>query len=407
MIAMPGDLRKEKGSEAILKPLRIAVVAACPMPSRRGTPLRVERLSEALADRGHQVELVTYHLADDGTPLSLPTHRIFGREVHRRIPVGPTVRKLFVYNPALAAKLWGVLGSGQFDVIYAHHFEGVLCAMPAKWRRSVPLIYDAHTMLASELPSYAPAALRGLTRRLGYWLDGVIPALANHCVTVTQDIRDRLIADHGIAGGDITVVMNGVEGSLFAAADSAAVVPDPARVIYTGTLAAYQDVGLLLDAFAIAYRQRPQMRLTMSVSSSFEDYEEQARLLGIRTAIDLVPDSLERLVSRLAQARIAVVPRTQCDGIPQKLLNYMAAGNACVASAGSAKVIEHEVTGLIVPNGDVAAFAAALVRLVDEPMMAARLGNAARDFAQINCRWELAAARVEGICRSLIARAKG
>ena len=56
-----------------------------------------------------------------------------------------------------------------------------------------------------------------------------------------------------------------------------------------------------------------------------------------------------------------------CDGIPQKLLNYMAAGKGIVCSAGSAKLLEHERTGLIVPNGDVDAFAAAIVRLAADP----------------------------------------
>ncbi|MFO1075557.1 MAG: hypothetical protein U1E17_23225 [Geminicoccaceae bacterium] len=37
--------------------LRIGMVAACPLPARRGTPLRIERLAEALAARGHHVEL--------------------------------------------------------------------------------------------------------------------------------------------------------------------------------------------------------------------------------------------------------------------------------------------------------------------------------------------------------------
>jgi glycosyltransferase involved in cell wall biosynthesis len=75
-----------------------------------------------------------------------------------------------------------------------------------------------------------------------------------------------------------------------------------------------------------------------------------------------------------------------------------------VASAGSAKVIEHEITGLIVPNGDVNAFAAALVRLVDDPSLAARLAENARVFAQRHCRWELAAERLEAICDTLLKR---
>ena len=73
---------------------RIAMVAACPMPARRGTPLRVERLAEALAARGHHVELVTYHVADGPQLLDFPVHRIFRHPVYWRMPVGPSFRKL-------------------------------------------------------------------------------------------------------------------------------------------------------------------------------------------------------------------------------------------------------------------------------------------------------------------------
>ena len=41
--------------------LTIAMVAACPFPAPRGTPIRALRLAEALAARGHRVHVVTYH----------------------------------------------------------------------------------------------------------------------------------------------------------------------------------------------------------------------------------------------------------------------------------------------------------------------------------------------------------
>jgi len=42
--------------------LRIAMIAACPFPWPRGTPIRIHRIAEAVARRGHAVHVVTYHL---------------------------------------------------------------------------------------------------------------------------------------------------------------------------------------------------------------------------------------------------------------------------------------------------------------------------------------------------------
>jgi rhamnosyl/mannosyltransferase len=45
-------------------------------------------------------------------------------------------------------------------------------------------------------------------------------------------------------------------------------------------------------------------------------------------------------------------------------------------------VNEHGVTGLVVPPADVAALAAALKRLLDDPPLRAKLGDAARERAR-------------------------
>jgi glycosyltransferase involved in cell wall biosynthesis len=375
--------------------LRIAMVAACPMPARRGTPLRVQRLAEALWARGHHVELITYHIADDERPLPFPVHRIFSKPKYWRMPAGPNARKLLLYDPILACKLWRVIGRGNFDVVHAHHIEGLLVSLPVRARHHIPVVYDAHTMLSSELPTYGPRLSRWAVGGIGGWLDGVLPRGADHVAAVTPDIRDLLIERYRMPPGRISVVMNGVEMNTFRVES-----PPPdglVRLIYTGTLAPYQDIDLLLEAFARARCVRKDLRLCFSVSSPFEPYAAYAERLGVREAIDVIPDGFEELPARLAAANIAVLPRTSCPGIPQKLLNYMAAGKAIVSSAGSAKVIEHERTGLVVPNGDADAFADALLRLAGDPALASELGASARQDIERGYSWEQAADHLERI----------
>jgi glycosyltransferase involved in cell wall biosynthesis len=380
---------------------RIAMIAACPMPARRGTPLRIERLTEALIARGHHVELITYHVSDDAQVLNFPVHRIFNKRVYWRMPAGPNLRKLALYDPALAVKVWRVLRGSRFDVIHAHHLEGLLVALPSRLRYGVPMVYDAHTMLSSELPSYGPGFTRRLVSTVGRWFDGLLPSTADHVASVTTDIRDRLTDRHRLAPERISVVTNGVETACFRV-DAQPRTDGVTRLIYTGTLAAYQDVDFLLEAFAVAYRERPDLRLCMAVSSPFEPYEALANKLAVREAIELMPDSFENLPQQLADATIAVLPRMHCDGIPQKLLNYMAAGKGIVSSAGSAKLLEAERTGLVVPNGDVNAFAAAIVRLAADPPLRERLGGAAREYVERNYSWDQAAERLERVYQRVV-----
>jgi glycosyltransferase involved in cell wall biosynthesis len=87
-----------------------------------------------------------------------------------------------------------------------------------------------------------------------------------------------------------------------------------------------------------------------------------------------------------------------------KLLNYMAAGKAIVACEGSAKLLRHGETAMIVPNGDEAAFAATVVGLLDRTDERQRLGAGARDAVRALCDWRIMVDRVEGIYERVLAR---
>lgn len=380
--------------------LRIAMVAACPLPARRGTPLRIERLAEALSARGHEVELLTYHLAEEPARFPFRVERIFGRCEPGTLPPGPTMAKLALYDPALALLIARRLRARTFDVIHAHHVEGLLAAALGRHGHTVPLVYDAHTLLAGELPAYGRSFARRAIRRLGRRLDGWLPRLAEHVVAVTDDIARELAERHGFDPRRISVVPNGVEVELFAQGSDA--VSRPELIAYTGTLAPYQGIDLLLEAFARARAVRPELRLRLLTNASFAPYAALAERLGVVGALELMPERLETLPLRLGEAMVAVLPRVDCPGLPQKLLNYMASGRAVVAFQGSAKRLEHEVTGLVVPDNDIDGFAAALLRLADDPALAARLGRAARGFVTATAAWDTAAERCERVYAGLL-----
>jgi glycosyltransferase involved in cell wall biosynthesis len=385
--------------------LRIAMVAACPLPARRGTPLRIERLAEALSARGHEVELLTYHLAEEPDRFALPVQRVFGRCASGTLPPGPTLAKLALYDPALALLIARRLQARAFDLIHAHHVEGLLAAALGRYGAgqggAVPLIYDAHTLLAGELPAYGHSVARRGVRAIGRRLDGWLPRLAEHVVAVTDDIAQILAHEHGLEARRISVVPNGVEVERFVAG-AEAVTPRPELVVYSGTLAPYQGIDLLLEAFARALAVRPELRLRLMTNASFAPYAGLAERLGVSRALELLPERLDSLPLRLGEAMIAVLPRVDCPGLPQKLLNYMASGRAVVAFAGSAKRVEHEATGLVVKNHDVAGFAAAILRLAGDPGLARRLGRAAQAHVAATASWAIAAERCERVYAGLI-----
>ena len=108
------------------------MVAACPFPHPRGTPIRILRMAEALAARGHEIHVVTYHLGSSHLSARLRIHRTRTLASYRHVAPGPTYEKLLILDPLLAAKLVEVIRRFSIDLVHAHHYEGLLVAAGAR-----------------------------------------------------------------------------------------------------------------------------------------------------------------------------------------------------------------------------------------------------------------------------------
>jgi L-malate glycosyltransferase len=82
----------------------------------------------------------------------------------------------------------------------------------------------------------------------------------------------------------------------------------------------------------------------------------------------------------------------------------MASGLACVASriGGNSELLEHKVTGLLTPAGDVAALAEAMLALLEDVNLRSRLGSAARAAAVERYGMDRVVQRYEDLYASLI-----
>ena len=111
-----------------------------------------------------------------------------------------------------------------------------------------------------------------------------------------------------------------------------------------------------------------------------ERLQQQVEQAGLQARVQFLgfrPDPQPFLL----QAGVFVLP-SRFEGIPNALLEAMAAGLAVVvtdASPGPLEVVEHGVSGLVVPTDDPAALGAALDRLASDPELRERLGLKARE----------------------------
>lgn len=374
------------------QPLTIAIVAACPFPWPRGTPIRAYRIAEALSQLGHVVHVITYHLGEE---LDYPfqVHRIENVPGYQRTSAGPSVGKICRLNPALVRLSRQVSADVEFDVVHAMHMEGLLVAKRAM--PDLPIVYDAHTSLTGELPDYVKFLPRRLVSLAGAYLDRMIPAKADFTIAVSEKLKHLLVDYQAVCKNRIDVIPNGVEYELFQPLECAVV--DGKQILFTGNDSRYQRLDLLLDAFVLLSKVKPEARLTLTGSSTFALERAFVKDNALSGSVQIVTTTFSEELHYLQSAAIAVSPRTVCDGVPQKLLNYMAAGKAIVACEGSAVHLRHEETGIRVVNDDPQALADVLSRLIDDPQLTASLGAAAREEVRLNHSWQSVARKIQAI----------
>ena len=93
-------------------------------------------------------------------------------------------------------------------------------------------------------------------------------------------------------------------------------------------------------------------------------------------------DDMDQL---LKTVDIVVLPSRYAEGVPRILLEAAASSIALVATdrPGCREIVVHNITGVLVPPGDVAALADALHSLIVDPARRTALGQAARRKAQL------------------------
>lgn len=397
------ELHGGSGSGRTGHRFRIAMVAACPFPCPRGTPVRIARMAEALSERSHDVHVITYHLAEGEAIPGVTVHRMPAVPTYSRMEPGPSYQKLLVMDPLLAVTLRRVLRRGQFDLVHAHHFEGLGVALLAAPDRT-KIVFDAHTLLRSELPYYRLGLPRNVLRWIGGVLDGKLPARADHVVAVTSAIKSQLHNEFGFPEGFVTVVENGIVAERFRPVGTVARGDSPV-LVFSGNLAPYQGIEAMLHAFRRVRRSYPDARLLFAVenAAAFKRYRRLVEKLGLDNHVSVRATAFAELPEVLASAWIALNPRIECDGMPMKVLNYMAAALPIVCFPGCAEGLEHGTTAWIAADASVAAFAEGIEHLLANPSVGTRLGAQARSRLDSGRSWDHVASKLERVYEGVLA----
>lgn len=179
----------------------------------------------------------------------------------------------------------------------------------------------------------------------------------------------------------------------------------PTEIVFVGSFYNWHGVEDLVEAFALARRQVPELRLSLVGDGiTRPQAEERAHRLGLSHAVEF-PGWLDQdeMYARLLRAHIGVAPYRDSKYNyfePVKIRDYQMVGLPIVATAVGhiPEMVADGNSGLLIPAGDVEAMAAALVDLATDPGLRREMGRASRVSA--HAIEETAEAVVE-MCRSV------
>jgi glycosyltransferase involved in cell wall biosynthesis len=214
--------------------------------------------------------------------------------------------------------------------------------------------------------------------------DFALRAAAAAAVVTVSDANARYLAGTlGVPPGRVRVIPCGVDIDRFRPLPGAR--PVPPYFVCVARLVPVKNLGLLLGACADLRDRGVSFRGVLVGDGPCRAELEAARQeLGLGGVVELVGAAEQRDVLAWWRRATVAVLTSEREGMPVCLMEAAACGVPAVAPAvgGIPELIDDGVTGFLTPPGDRSALAAALERLLCDPELAGRMGEAARHRAE-------------------------
>ncbi|MBI5128476.1 MAG: WcaI family glycosyltransferase [Rhodopseudomonas palustris] len=383
--------------------MKILLVGINYAPDLVGVPKYNTELCEALVDAGHEVRVIT-------APPYYPAWKV--PEEHRALQIrrrslnGVRVRRVPIYVPSRPGGVNRLL----------HHLSFALASAIPLFRQALIWRPDVMFAVAPSLMSSALVAV--LARHVGArsWLHvqdfevdaafnlGLLraPRLRKTMIAVERKILlafDRVssispqmlnrLSTKGVPADRIRELRNWVDAIGTESQRNSASFRQELGLsekhfvaLYSGTMSHKQGLELIVEAAAALEARLPEVQFVLAGEGPYR--ETLARIAGGRRNVHflgLQPN--DRFAELLKTANVHLVPqRAEAADLvlPSKLGGIFASGRPVIAMAtpGTGLAGEIEGCGVLVPPGDSAALAEAIVDLQQQPELCRRLGESGR-----------------------------
>jgi sugar transferase (PEP-CTERM/EpsH1 system associated) len=281
----------------------------------------------------------------------------------------------------LYGRAWKLLRQLKPDIVHTRNLPSLDLLFPAKVAGVKHLIHGEHGLDMREL--------EGQNRRYNR-LRRLSRLVVSKYVAVSANLANWMKREIGIPSERVTLIYNGVDFDRFHPGPSSGILPagfavPGAFIIGTmGRLEAVKDQLTLARAFCRIVELQPALRqkarlVIIGDGALRQGIEHTLCVAGVRELAWL--PGFRNNASELYRALDLFVLPSRREGISNTLLEGMATGLPVVGTAvgGTPEILVDNLTGFLVPTGDVDRMAGAILKYVEEPSLAKAHGSAGRE----------------------------
>jgi N-acetyl-alpha-D-glucosaminyl L-malate synthase BshA len=352
------------------RPLRIGITC---YPSVGGSGILASALGEELARRGHEVHFISserpFRLPDEAPRIYYHSVRVNDYELF----------KYPDYTLPLSVKMAEVSRERRLDILHVHYaVPHATAAILARWMLPiderpcvVTTLHGTDTTLLGRDPAYGPAIEHALAQ------SDAVTAVSAFLKRETQELfaigRPIEVIHNFFVPRAPTRTRGEVRHELG--------VRNESLLIHSSNLRPLKRIDVLLEAVA-RIEPRESFKLLILAGGSFEPFRPLVERLGLTSRV-VVRDNVRNIEDFLQAADIGLVT-SDSESFCLSILEAMCFACPAVATrvGGIPEVLQDDVSGRLVPAGDVAAVAAAVEDLIGNVARRRAMGAAAQQDAR-------------------------
>jgi glycosyltransferase involved in cell wall biosynthesis len=285
------------------------------------------------------------------------------------------------FSPGIVLELHRLMKIKQIHVVRTHRYRSNLYGRLAAFSSGVPVI------IASVHDNYRTD--KRPNRRI---MNRILSKITDKIVAVSEDVKEDIIRYDRIDPSKLQVIPNGIDVERFNPEKNTSNIrkefpleEDDIVIGFIGRIVPAKGLEYLLNALPYLKEEFKSIKLLIIGEGSLvEKLKEKAKKNNIFDNI-LFTGVRRDIPEILASIDIFVMPST-AEGLPNSLLEAMAMGKPVVATevGGIPELIKNGRSGLLVPPRNPEALATAIKDLITNDQLAAKMGQAARNFVLNN-----------------------